>query len=89
VNASLGVVPPAPPSTPCEPKSNVAVLLITQSAMIVSETAKVNVCGEVALAGPPIHANPAKTPSPVIILMIHPLCDGRHFFAAIYTSTIS
>ena len=68
------VVPPMPPSTPSEPKAKVEALLITHCAAIVSETAKVEVVVVVATAGPPIHANPAKTPSPVIILMIRPLC---------------
>jgi hypothetical protein len=60
----------------------VEVLLITHVATIVSETAKVEVA-VVATAGPPTHANPAKTPSPVIILMSLPHFDGRHCFAAI------
>jgi hypothetical protein len=78
VVASFGVTPPEPPSTPSDPKAKVAVLLITHSAMIVSETPKVDVWGEVALAGPTIHANPVSTPSPVTILMLRPHCDGRH-----------
>src|SRR5260221_9205951 len=66
---SLLVVPPDPPSTPSEPKFKAAVLLITQSAWIVTLTAKFDVV-VVATAGPPTNANPATIPSPVIILIL-------------------
>jgi hypothetical protein len=67
--------------TPEDPKSRIAVLLITHCAVISIVTPNVEVAVP-AFADPPTNANPVRRPSPVMILMLHPHYDSRPFLAA-------